>query len=227
MLTGNELAIRYHNNPTSENKEALFRGYSALIESIAKKYIELDEFDDLVGAGYLGLCLAIDRFDPSVSKFTTIAFRYISGSILNHIRDNTQKIKIPNHWYDAVRKYSKRYLFITENLSIDLSVEDISKELQCPVDLATFIKRHFDHPQRYISMDSSDSDEQDDSTIKRIVYENHPHYSESFYQEVFNNVKYLIETGATTSKIARELNVSFDEARQLKAKCSEYLTLCK
>ena len=54
------------------------------------------DFEDLVGYGYLGLCRAALRFDPSKgNKFSTFAHPTCMGTIRNAIRDMSNTVRIP------------------------------------------------------------------------------------------------------------------------------------
>lgn len=56
-----------------------------------ESYKELQEYDDILQAGYLGLCKAANAFDETRGiKFSTYACRYISGEILNLVYRDTK-----------------------------------------------------------------------------------------------------------------------------------------
>lgn len=68
--------------------------YDSLIYSIASKYKNVFEIDDLLQVGRIGLIKAYNNFDSSFNtKFSTYAYNYIHGEILNYIR-NSRILKV-------------------------------------------------------------------------------------------------------------------------------------
>jgi RNA polymerase sigma-B factor len=73
------------------------RRYLGLVESLAAPYRGRGEpFDDIVGAGRVGLVKAIDRFEPARGNtFVTYATAMIVGEIKRHFRDTTWSVHVP------------------------------------------------------------------------------------------------------------------------------------
>lgn len=75
-----------------QNLEDLIVAYQALVQKIARqiknRLPRTVDIDDLIQEGYLGLRRAIERFDRRRNiKFTTFAAWYISGAMLDSLRD--------------------------------------------------------------------------------------------------------------------------------------------
>lgn len=63
--------------------------YQKLVAKIAKKYSRYEDFEDLRQAGLIGLMKALDRYTSnSDTKFSTYAYFWIKGEILEEIRKN-------------------------------------------------------------------------------------------------------------------------------------------
>lgn len=63
--------------------------YQKLVTQIAKKYSRYNDFEDLRQAGLVGLLNALDRYTPNPNtKFSTYAYFWIKGEILEEIRKN-------------------------------------------------------------------------------------------------------------------------------------------
>ncbi|NJO98544.1 MAG: sigma-70 family RNA polymerase sigma factor [Pleurocapsa sp. CRU_1_2] len=60
-----------------------------------------EAFEDLYQVGTLGLIKAIEKFDPAQGyQFSSLAIKFIEGSILHYLRDKSSIIKIPRNIYE-------------------------------------------------------------------------------------------------------------------------------
>ncbi|MBN2980152.1 sigma-70 family RNA polymerase sigma factor [Cohnella algarum] len=90
--------------------------YLSLVHHVAKRYAGAakargEDYDDIVSAGYIGLMLAIHKFDPGRGlAFTTYAVPTINGQILRHLRDTGQRIQIPRPTRDIWFKIKRSIL---------------------------------------------------------------------------------------------------------------------
>lgn len=71
--------------------------YAPLVERIARMYRSSGEpLEDLVQVGYVGLLLAVNRFDPDRGvKFQTYASHLIAGEIRHYLRDQVGVVRRP------------------------------------------------------------------------------------------------------------------------------------
>lgn len=71
--------------------------YAPLVERIARMYRSSGEpLEDLVQVGYVGLLLAVNRFDPDRGvKFQTYASHLIAGEIRHYLRDQVGVMRRP------------------------------------------------------------------------------------------------------------------------------------
>lgn len=85
-----------------------------LVRSLCITDHPLYDYDDLIQVGNYALCLAIDKFDKSISNaFTTYASQYILGYVKTYIRKNSSELSVSRLDY-----YNKdRVLPITVSLN--------------------------------------------------------------------------------------------------------------
>ena len=74
---------------TDEQKQLVEENYN-LVHYVIHKYFPnyipgTYEYEDLSNQGFLALCLAAIRYDPSVSKFSTYACSIIFGNLLRYV----------------------------------------------------------------------------------------------------------------------------------------------
>jgi RNA polymerase sigma-B factor len=106
-----------HTSPTDEQglwrrhaagdagaREALVERYLRLAQSLARRYARTSEpLDDLEQVAYLGLVMAVDRFDPARGvAFSSFAVPTILGELKRHFRDRTWAIRVPREVRDNV-----------------------------------------------------------------------------------------------------------------------------
>ncbi len=130
-----QVFMEYKKNPTPELRNEIVRHNIKLAISCALKYKNFVqngmEEDDLVQEGFLGLMIAIDKFDPDMgNKFSTYAIWWIQQKINRYIESHSYSIRIPNHVTQVYIRY-KKWLNKreTENLPIP-SDDEIIDELK-------------------------------------------------------------------------------------------------
>lgn len=63
---------------------------------MAKKYAQLAEYDELIGAGELGLVEAANRYNPRKGKFTTYAMWWVRKEMLTVVQQQNP-VRVPSH----------------------------------------------------------------------------------------------------------------------------------
>lgn len=90
LLTDEEfqrLITEYHSG-NREAKNLIIQHNLRLVMSIAQRFSNRGELDDLFQIGCIGLMKAVDKFDPSFGvRFSTYAVPVIIGEIKQHLRD--------------------------------------------------------------------------------------------------------------------------------------------
>lgn len=107
-MTNEELAIQIKAGiNVSENMAALWQQNRGFIGQIAGRYRSLEEEDDLIQEGYMGLCKAVDGFDPGRGvSFLTYAAHWIKQAMLRYIQNNGT-VRIPVNRQGDIRKYER------------------------------------------------------------------------------------------------------------------------
>lgn len=74
--------------------DTLYKENQGLMNYIAKRYLSSGiEMDDLLGLGNIAFVKAVEKFDPSVAKWSTYFPLVMNGEILKYIRDSKKSIK--------------------------------------------------------------------------------------------------------------------------------------
>jgi RNA polymerase sigma-B factor len=83
--------------------------YAPLVERIARAYrVAGEPLEDLVQVGYVGLLLAVARFDPERGvKFQTYASHIIAGEIRHYLRDQVGVVRRPR-WLSRLSRELER-----------------------------------------------------------------------------------------------------------------------
>jgi RNA polymerase sporulation-specific sigma factor len=83
----NQLISKYHTGDR-EAKNIIVQHNLRLVMSIAQRFTNRGEIDDLFQIGCMGLMKAVEKFNPSFGvKFSTYAVPVIIGEIKQHLRD--------------------------------------------------------------------------------------------------------------------------------------------
>jgi RNA polymerase sigma factor (sigma-70 family) len=102
---------------TNKDIDRLILENEKLVHFVAKSYKGLDQYEDLVQEGMIGLIKAARRFDPTKGfMFSSFAVPCIKGEILHYLRDKGSIIKIP-------RRNAQRLTV----LSIDTLIESLNQ----------------------------------------------------------------------------------------------------
>lgn len=88
---GNEMEKKYA-------KDIMITHNLRLVISVAKRYnFEKISLEDLIQEGNIGLIAAVERYDPSVGRFSTYAVHRIRQSIQRFRMNNARTIRLPCH----------------------------------------------------------------------------------------------------------------------------------
>lgn len=92
----------------TENMELLYSQIQSYIRSIAWRYQDTGEMEDLMQEGYLALYPAIENYDPAAGcKFLTYASRWIRQGMQRYLQNNGSCMRLPVQCLEQIRKMKR------------------------------------------------------------------------------------------------------------------------
>jgi RNA polymerase sigma factor (sigma-70 family) len=102
-----ELFAQYQRSPSVRVRNQIVELNIGLAQRAAHRLSQdgQETLEDLIQVGAIGLCKAVERFDPSKGNaFSSYAMPFIRGEISHWRRDKTRMVKVPRSWHDKFPK---------------------------------------------------------------------------------------------------------------------------
>ncbi len=231
-----DLAVRMSEGDI-EARKRLSEANLRLVVSIAKRYVGRGmQFLDLIQEGNLGLIKAVEKFDHTKGfKFSTYATWWIRQAITRAIADQARTIRIPVHMVETINKVKKVSSQLLHKNGHEPTAEEISAELDRPVDKVREIMRVAQEP---VSLETPIGEEEDshlgdfiedadapapaDAASHTLLKEQLSEVLQTLTprEEKVLRLRFGLEDGRsrTLEEVGKEFNVTRERIRQIEAK---------
>jgi len=191
--------------------------YEKLVSKIAGKYSNYSSFEDLKQVGMIGLLKAVEKYEVnSNTKFSTYAYMWIRGEILEYLR-NDKNIKVSKELVSLSREVDICSDMLRQKLNREPSISEIAFCLE--KDESIIVDAIF---SREFVLSSDYSINEDDEGKNVNLYDTIPYYESGYDADILDlhfaldqlseeerkiiNMRYYEDM--TQSEISRELGTN-------------------
>ena len=109
MMDNEQLVARIQAGENeAENMLKLWQQNRGFIATMARKYVSLAEMEDLEQEGYIGLCEAVQHYDPGKGvAFINYAAFWIRQAMRRYVDNCGAVVRIPSGMVDWIREYNR------------------------------------------------------------------------------------------------------------------------
>lgn len=124
------LVLRYLNDPRPDLKDLIMVQYAGMVERIARRFSGIEQFEDLVQVGFIGLLNALSKFDPEAGvRFNTYATYLVGGEIKHYLRDRAQTIRQPAWLQELRHRVGRAGALLQQELGRNPTEREIAESL--------------------------------------------------------------------------------------------------
>ncbi|MCH8980302.1 MAG: diguanylate cyclase [Armatimonadetes bacterium] len=129
-VDGETLVAQYLHNPRPDLKDLIIVHYGPMVEHIARRFRGIEQEDDLVQVGYIGLLNALSKFDAAAGvRFNTYATHLVAGEIKHFLRDRSQTIRQPAWLQELRHKVQKASTMLQAQYGEPPTEREIAEEI--------------------------------------------------------------------------------------------------
>lgn len=162
------LVARYIENPRDDLRDVIMFQYSSLVERVARKFAGLEQHEDLVQVGYMGLLNALSKFDVNAGvRFNTYATYLVSGEIKHYLRDRAQTIRQPAWLQELRHKVGRTANVLSQTLGRVPTEAEIAAELGISPDTVVEVLQT-QELLKVASLDAQPSEDEGESDVERL-----------------------------------------------------------
>jgi RNA polymerase sigma-B factor len=128
-----ELFDRWYEHHDVHARDALIERFLPLARKLARRYAGSSEpYDDLVQVASLGLCKAVERFDPTRGfAFTSFAVPTIVGELKRYFRDSAWALHVDRSAQELARKIADARRDIGSCQGRSPTVRELAEYAEC------------------------------------------------------------------------------------------------
>ncbi len=118
------------------SRQTLLEANLGLVVSVVRKYSSTTlSFQDLFQEGYLGLVVAVDKFQPKMGhRFSTYAVWWIRQGVTQALSSTSRTIRIPANMARALSRINRAEQGLLQKLGREPSPEEIAEAVDIPVE---------------------------------------------------------------------------------------------
>ncbi|MGB3494045.1 MAG: RNA polymerase sigma factor SigF [Elainellaceae cyanobacterium] len=180
-----QLFREYQQAPSPEIRNKLVQLNFGLVRKEAHHWMNqcLENYEDLIQVGSLGLIRAIERFDMSKGHaFSSFAIPYIRGEIQHYLRDKGSPVRIPRRWQTLQRQAAHKAREIQTELNRMPTDTELAEALAISLEEWQEIKLA-SRNRSPLSLDAPMHNEEDGSTSLGDLIPDHHYRSFQLVQE--------------------------------------------
>lgn len=192
-------------------RDRMIRANIPLVVSVARQYRNAHlEMEDLIQEGMIGLCTALERFNPGKGfRFSTYATYWIRQRILRALDRQGRLIRLPVDVGCAARKAEEVRARLTERLGREPTVAELAPE--CGVS-AKRLQAVLECMQEPIPLDAPTGDEGDPLTLEVPDPQTPDPSAQLLQDESHRQLRALLETLSNRDRLVLEGRFGLDGA---------------